>query len=370
MKIAIAGTRGIPNYYGGFEQCASILSVMLAQHGHEVIVYNSHDHPYKDKNYRGVTIRHCYNPEKIVGPAGNFVYDYLCMRDAVRSGAEVLLVLGYSTASLSYPLLNLKKIKLVTNMDGLEWKRGKFSPWVQKLTLHSEKLAVRYSDATISDNEFIRKHVVDRYGNESHYIAYGCDRALSPDENLLSKEGLSPFGFSLIVARLEDENNTEMILRAYTSSRETGPLLVIGGTGTPYAKKLLEKFGKDPRFVFKGGVYDKNMLDTLRYYAKFYFHGHSVGGTNPSLLEAMAARALIVAHDNVFNRSVTGHHAHFFTDADSLCKIIDNPDSRDLREVWAGDNLQKVTTQYQWELICDQYENLFISLTGKGSAVI
>lgn len=369
MKIAIAGTRGIPNYYGGFEQCASILSVMLAQRGHEVIVYNSHDHPYKEKNYRAVTLRHCFNPEKIIGPAGNFVYDFLCMRDAVCSGAEVLLVLGYSTASLSYPLLNWRKTKLVTNMDGLEWKRGKFSPWVQKLTLYSEDLAVRYSHATISDNEFIRKHVVERYKKESHYIAYGCDPAIEPDSELLMREGLSPFGFSLIIARLEDENNTEMILQAYTSSRETGPLLVIGGTGTPYAQKLQKKFGSDSRIVFKGGVYDKKVLDTLRHYAKFYFHGHSVGGTNPSLLEAMAARALIVAHDNEFNRSVTGHHAHFFTDNDSLCKIIDNPDSRNPREVWAGDNLQKVNTYYRWELICDQYENLFLSLAEKGSAV-
>src|SRR5688572_22868010 len=118
VKLAIAGTRGIPNQYGGFEQCAEFLSVLLSEMDYEVTVYNSHYHDYQEKKFGKVNIVHIYNPETTIGTPGNFLYDYACMRDAVRKEMDILLMLGYTTASIFYSSLNFRKTVLVTNMDG------------------------------------------------------------------------------------------------------------------------------------------------------------------------------------------------------------------------------------------------------------
>src|SRR5688572_9061026 len=181
MKIAIAGTRGIPNNYGGFEQCAEIISVMFKEMGHDVTVYNSHFHPFRENNFKGVNVVHIYNPENKIGTAGNFVYDYLSMRHAVKSGHDILLVLGYTTASIFYPIMNFKKTILITNMDGLEWKRDKWNNFVKKLAYWFEKLGARYSKYLVSDNEEIQSYLKNTYGRDSACIAYGCEKFTNPD---------------------------------------------------------------------------------------------------------------------------------------------------------------------------------------------
>ncbi|MBL0341524.1 MAG: DUF1972 domain-containing protein [Bacteroidetes bacterium] len=360
MKIAIAGTRGVPNNYGGFEQCAEFLSVLLAQRGHEVTVYSTHYHPFQEKKFNGVTVHHCYNPEHKIGTAGNFIYDYLCMKHAVNNKFDVLLVLGYTTASIFYPLMNFGSTALVTNMDGLEWKRDKWNSVVKKLAKWFEKLGANYSQYLVSDNEKIREYILKTYQKDSTFIAYGCLPFLNPDDAVLKSYDVEKHSYGILIARMEAENNIEMILNGFTSSNEKNKLLVVGNPDTPYGKRMLETFGKDPRVVFTGGIYNLSHLNNLRYFSNYYLHGHSVGGTNPSLLEAMASGSFIIAHGNEFNQSILGKDALYFNDPQSLRELFNvHLPQPELRTVAIAGNLEKVKLIYNWDKITDLYEQLF-----------
>lgn len=366
MKIAIAGTRGIPNNYGGFEQCAEFLSVLLAAKGHDVTVYSTHYHPYQKNIFNGVSIHHCFNPEHSIGTAGNFIYDYLCMKDAVKNQCDILLVLGYTTASVFYPLMNFKKSVLITNMDGLEWKRDKWNSFVKKLAKWFEKLGAKHSHYLVADNEKIREYLFNAYKKDSTFIAYGCELFSNPDVSVLEKYEVKKNEYSILIARMEAENNIETILEGYTTSDEKGTLLVVGNLVTAYSRKMVERFGNDKRIIFKGGIYDLNHLNNLRHFSKYYFHGHSVGGTNPSLLEAMASGAFIVAHGNEFNKSIIGGDGLFFTDPVSLRSILNNsaPDAES-RINSINNNYRKVREIYNWNTIADRYEELFKKVVNK-----
>lgn len=366
MKIAIAGTRGIPNNYGGFEQCAEFLSVRLAERGHEVTVYSTHNHPFQEKNFNGVTIHHCYNPEDKIGTPGNFIYDYLCMKHAVKNKFDILLVLGYTTASVFYPLMNFGASALITNMDGLEWKRDKWNSVVKKLAKWFEKLGALHSPHLVSDNEKIREYLLKTYNRDSSFIAYGCLPFSDPDESVLKSYGVEKNTYGILIARMEAENNIEMILRGFTDSDQKNKLLVVGKPVTAYGKRMVELFGNDPRIVFTGGIYNLMHLNNLRYYSKYYLHGHSVGGTNPSLLEAMASGALIIAHGNEFNKAILENDALFFTDASILKQLLNSlPMDTVLRSAAISNNLKKVKEIYNWDSITTLYENLFRSVIQK-----
>lgn len=367
LRIAITGSRGIPNHYGGFEQCAERLSVLLTKRGHSVTVYNPHDHPYPADTYEGVRIVKCFHPEKQIGTAANFLYDYLCMRHALRSGCDILLVLGYTTASIFNPILRRRGAVMVTNMDGLEWKRDKWSRPVKALIRNLEALGARYGGHLISDHPEIRRYLLDTYGRDSTCIAYGADPAHSPETAHLQHYGLQNGAFDLVIARLEKENHIEMILDGVVASATDTPMVVVGKHHTRYGTFLKEKYGAYPQIRFTDGIYSAAVLDTLRTCSRFYFHGHSVGGTNPSLLEAMAAGSYIVAHENAFNRGVLGDQAHYFSSSEGVSEILKDPArSNAKRTEWIGIQQEKIRTQYSWEHIASCYEALFLSVT-KGS---
>lgn len=360
MKIAIVGTRGIPNNYGGFEQCAEYLSVILASRGHDVTVYNTHYHPYAEPFFRGVKIKQIWNPEFTIGTAGNFIYDFLSMRHALKQQVDILLVLGYTTASVFFPVMSFGKSILVTNMDGLEWKRDKWSETVKKLALWFEKLGARYSHHMVSDNAKIREYLLQTYAKDSTFIPYGCEPFLKPDATVLKGYGVEPGRYGILIARMEAENNILMVLEGYVQSNSTEPLLVVGNMVTPYATMLAERFGSDQRIRFTGGIYNQDDLNNLRYHAKYYFHGHSVGGTNPSLLEAMASSVFIIAHGNEFNRAVLGDDAMFFEASHQVTGIVERFDRDASVEGAIHANMGKVKELYNWTRIADQYEALFI----------
>jgi glycosyltransferase involved in cell wall biosynthesis len=360
MKIAIAGTRGIPNQYGGFEQCAEYLSVILAGKGHEVIVYNVHDHSYTADKFNAVTIVHKYNPEKTIGTIGNFFYDLSCMKHAIKAGCDVLLVLGYTTASVFYRYLDFKKTVLITNMDGLEWQRDKWNTLVKKIARHLEKLGAMHSHFLVADNPQISAYLAKTYHKNSEYIAYGCFPFLNPKEEVLKSYQLTAGEYGLIIARMEAENNIAMMLEAFAQSKSDKQLLVIGNLVTEYGRKLAFVYKKYPNIKFMGGIYDLNVLNNLRFYSGFYLHGHSVGGTNPSLLEAMASKAFIIAHDNPFNRAVTGPDALYFSNVDEL-RMRFNQTNGPFRESYISNNFEKIVKQYNWDVIASKYESMFQS---------
>ncbi len=360
MKIAITGSRGIPNNYGGFEQCAENLAVLLVEAGHEVTVYNPDYHDYNIDSYKGVRIVKQWNPEKKIGTIGNFIYDYRCIQHAISENCDILLVLGYTTASVFFPFLNKKKSILVTNMDGLEWKRNKWNMIIKKLALWFEKLGAKYSDYLVSDNREIRNYLQRTYKTDSTVIAYGATLFRDPQESILQEYNIETGKYDILIARLEKENNVETVLDGVLLSSSSTPTLVIGNHQTAYGNYLKEKYKAHSHIRFMGGIYNLNHLDNLRWHARFYFHGHSVGGTNPSLLEAMSSGAFILAHDNLFNRDVLGSNAYYFESPEAAAQLLRAPEKcLEQRDRFIQANFLKIENEYNWQKITNEYEDLF-----------
>lgn len=357
MKIAILGTRGIPNHYGGFEQFAQYLSVGMIERGHEVFVYNSHTHPHKENSWNGVNIIHKYDPEFKIGTAGQFIYDLNCIVDTRKRKFDIILNLGYTSSSV-WSYFFPKKPVLITNMDGLEWKRTKFSKKVQRFLQYAEKLAVKHSDVLVADSEAIKTYINEKYNKPSHFIAYGADWFANPDIKALELYKLVPFTYNILVARMEPENNIEIILDGVHQSSNSEQCLVIGNFENKFGIYLSDKYKTDKRIFFVGPIYNLDILNNLRYYSRFYFHGHSVGGTNPSLLEAMACSCFIASHNNDFNRSVLQENALYFDNADDVASILDHKYLTSQKDKFVAANRHKIETVYSWTEIINAYESL------------
>lgn len=361
MKIAILGTRGIPNHYGGFEQYAELLSTFLVQKGHEVTVYNSHNHPYQKNEYKGVQIIHRYDPEKKLGTVGQFFYDLACILDSRKRKFDIVYQLGY-TSSAIFNFLLPRHSCIVTNMDGMEWKRSKYNKYVQQFLMFSEKLAVKHSDFLIADSLGIKEYLDNKYHKNAFFSAYTAEIPHSYAATILEDFDLAPKQYNLLVARMEPENNIESILEAHTLNQFDFTLIVIGNIQNQFGQKMYEQFKGYPNIRFIGPVYDKHKLDSIRHFAHIYFHGHSVGGTNPSLLEAMACTCNIIAHDNVFNRSVLGKEAWYFNNAKELHQLICQFDlSTNDFERYAAQNIEKIKAYYSESFV---FESLINQLTG------
>lgn len=312
IRVGIIGTRGIPNHYGGFEQFAELLSVYLVKNSHEVFVYNSSTHPYQEKTFKNVRIIHCSDPEKKIGTIGQFLYDLNCILDSRKRNFDVILQLGYTSSSI-WSFLFPKKSILITNMDGLEWKRAKYSLPIKTFLKYAEKLAVKHSDFLISDSLGIQNYLEEKYNATSKYIPYGAKNIEEPSKLVLNKYHLLEYTYNLLIARLEPENNIESILDGVVLSKKKPLFLVIGSYANKFGYRLKEKFKNHEHILFLGSIYNSEELNSLRYFSNLYFHGHSVGGTNPSLLEAMGCNALIIAHDNIFNKAVLEEEGYYFS---------------------------------------------------------
>lgn len=364
LNIAIIGTRGIPNRYGGFEQVAEYLSAGLLNKGHQVTVYNSHDHPYKQKEWKGVQIIHCFDAEKFIGTAGQFIYDLNCIRNAGKQDFDIILFLGYTSSSV-WGKFFPKKAIIFSNMDGLEWKRSKYSDPVRKFLLYAEKLAVKYSDHLIADSTAIQEYLKQKYDVESSYIPYGAEIAERADESILADFGLLKDQYYMLMARMEPENNIDMILEGFCKTSSELQFLVVGNVNNSFGKKMFSKYGTDQRLIFSGAIFDKAKTSALRKFAKMYFHGHSVGGTNPSLLEAMADGVLIAAHDNGFNRAVLQDEVFYFNTAAEVQRLIEEIVSSEKTTAMPGKNIQKIREQFNWPAIVNSYETLFMDCYNK-----
>jgi glycosyltransferase involved in cell wall biosynthesis len=354
MKIGILGTRGIPNQYGGFEQLAEYLSVGLLEKSFEVYVYNTHNHSYQEKTWNGVHIVHCFNPEQKLKTAGQFIYDLNCIRDARKRNFDVLLILGYTSISI-WGRLFPKKATIIINMDGLEWKRNKYAGRIRKFLFYAEKLAVKSCDYFIADSLAIQKYLQSKYNVPSTFIAYGAEIPGRPQESDLEEKGLIKHNYFLIIARMEPENNIEMVLDGFSSSSSNKKMIVIGNPTNQFGNYLQNKFRHDTRITFIGALYDKAKLHSLKSFSTLYFHGHSAGGTNPSLLEAMASGALIAANNNEFNVSLLGKDAYYFMDADEVKHLVEEVSHGIKENTMIENNIRKIREQFTWTKIIDQY---------------
>lgn len=359
LHIAILGTRGIPNRYGGFEQCAEYLSVGLVERGHKVSVYNVHHHDYQQKEYKGVEVVHCKDWEPKMGTAGQFLYDLNCTLHSRKQNYDVVLQLGYTSSSVWYKLWS-KKQKHIVNMDGLEHKRSKFSSKVQAFLRWAERWAIKGADALIADNKGIQDYLQEQHNTQSVCIAYGAEQLDKPKEELLKTYNLVPHQYDIVIARMEPENNIEMVLEAYLVSDRKRELIVIGKTNTPKGMEWEDKYGKEKGIRFLGGIYDQELIHALRYFSCLYFHGHSVGGTNPSLLEAMASECLIIAYDVSFNKYVLREHGFYFNSIQGLKELINKTlrSAENSRKCQGA--LDTIRTEYSWPKIILDYEKLLL----------
>jgi glycosyltransferase involved in cell wall biosynthesis len=359
LKIAILGTRGIPNYYGGFEHVSEYVSEGLVKKGHSVTVYNSHNHPYTASTWNGVEIVHCYDPEYLVGTAGQFAYDFNCLMDARKRNFDVLILMGYTSSSI-WGNLYPKNSAIITNMDGLEWKRSKYSKPVQRFLRYAEKLAVKHSQFYISDSRVIKLYLKDKYNITSRYIPYGADLFSAQEREQFDKTEALKEDYFLLMARMEPENNIEAILEGFSNSNSKKSFKVLGDTGNRFGKFIINKFERDNRIQFKGAIFDNSAVRSLQNNSYLYFHGHSVGGTNPSLLEAMASEALIAAHNNPFNKSVLNTDAFYFNNASEVRDLVETVQRKDLEKTMVKNNLHKIQFQFNWDRIIDEYEEFIL----------
>lgn len=355
MKIGIIGTRGIPNQYGGFEQFAAHAAPELVNRGHTVIVYNSSLHPYREEEWKGVKIIRRTDPEKIFGTAGQFIYDLNCIMDCRKRNFDVIIQLGYTSSSL-WSFLFPKQSVIITNMDGLEWKRSKYSGLVQKYLLQAERWAVQNSDHLIADSLGIQEYLQMKYGRRSEFITYGAEIVTDVTESHLLQWGIHKYAYDILIARMEPENNIGLIIGAHLETKNAVPLLIVGDYRDKYGSSLYKKYNSD-RIIFIGAEYDMDKLNSLRFFSRFYFHGHSVGGTNPSLLEAMASQSLVIAHDNIFNRSVLESDAFYFKTKRDITDILDSNKNRNEYDHWIANNVERIRRSYSWQQIVNSLEN-------------
>lgn len=360
LKVGILGCRGIPNRYGGYEQFAQYLSEGLVARGHRVWVYQSSLHPYGGEAWHGVRLIRQPDPEGRLGSFGQFIYDFNCLRDAGARGFDILLQLGYTSSAILFPFWPSGPLNIV-HMDGLEWKRTKYSAPARIFLRRMEALAARKGEVLIADSTVIRTYLLEGFGREAEYIPYGAPTAPVWKKSLLGQFGVKAGHYYLAIARMTPENNLVPVIEGVLEGGGGLPILVVGDTGARHGRYLVRRFRGNGRVVFTGSIFEFEALNSLRHFTRLYFHGHSVGGTNPSLLEAMACGAPICAHDNAFNRSVLEGHAFYFKDRDDICHALAERERRQASlAAWAGQNLAKIRMEYDWEKVIDSYEALFL----------
>lgn len=358
MRIAILGTRGIPAHYGGFETFAEQLSIRLAERGHDVTVFceSSKQEPAA---YRGVRLR--YIPTLQLGPAKTLLYDLSSLWGA-RRDFDVVYMLGYGSALFCW-IPRLWGTKLWINMDGLEWKRKKWNRFARGYLHIMEKLATGIADRLIADARAIRDDLRERYALPvpCDVIPYGCESLDTvPSAEALIKRQISPKNYYIAVCRFEPENHVREIIDGFVASGTECDFILVGDHRASSGYVLGLKQKQHSKIRFTGPVYDTEELQALRYHSRAYIHGHSVGGTNPSLLEAMGCSNLIIAHDNAFNREVLQDNGLYFLTPKDICNTIGNIDSGlvDVNELQSSAR-SRALQFYSWDRITTAYEERF-----------
>lgn len=361
MRIALVGTRGVPAQYGGFETAVEEVGARLAARGHVVRVY-CRNPGQTARRYRGM---HLVNlPAVRLKVLETLSHTALSVAHLCLHGADVAIVFNAANAPF-LPLLGARRVPVGVHVDGLEWKRGKWGPTGRRYYLMSERLAVRWADRLIVDARAIGDYYERRYGRPGCYLPYGAPIRGREAPGRLAELDLRPHSYHLVVARLEPENHVDVAVAAHRRSSARLPLLVVGDApyGERYVQRLQAIAAQDERIRLVGGVWDQGLLDELYVNAATYIHGHSVGGTNPSLLRAMGAAAPVLALDVDFNREVLGDTGAFFRDAASLAELVEKAESDD----WAGDargraGQDRARRLYDWDAVTAGYEQLCYDL--------
>jgi glycosyltransferase involved in cell wall biosynthesis len=366
MDVLILGTRGIPAGHGGFETFAENLALYLTSKGHSVTVYCQSAQPplVREDSWNGIQRIHIYG---VPNPYGTIRFDLAAAWDAL-SRPGVVLTLGYNTAVFSV-LYRLCGRTSLMNMDGLEWKREKWSR-LQRLWLRfNEYAGAKLSNHLVADHPAIGLHLQKHVSADKiTVIAYGADPIVPPVTKnppppaILKRLGLSSQQYALVIARPEPENSILQIVEAFGAQPRGLKLVVLGDLrpeSSEYHRLILSRGGAET--IFPGAIYERDSVEELRRHARVYLHGHQVGGTNPSLVEALAADGAVIAHDNVFTRWVAGPGAAFFQSTEDLTILLDELLRDDVRlaEMRAASH-QRYVDDFLQSKILSAYEALLL----------
>ena len=358
-SIAILGTRGIPAAHGGFETFAEQLALYLTDKGWTVTVYcqEAGTGVIYESIWQGIRLVHI--PVKHNSALGSIVFDWHSILHT-RHEKSLKLTLGYNTAAFNF-IYRLKNLASVINMDGLEWKRKKWSTLEKAWLYLNECLGAWFANHLIADHPDIKKHL-SRYANPNKIsmIPYGANELDDCNEEFLHTFDLSPNSYALVIARPEPENSIFEIVRSFSRKKRNYKLVLLGNYVpelNEYHRRIMSVASKE--VLFLGSIYDNKIVSSLRYFCRLYVHGHTVGGTNPSLVEAMGARSAILAQDNIFNRWVTNDRACYFK-TELQCEKMFTCLLNDKKKL----ALLKETTHehfkhnFTWEKILQAYKNL------------
>jgi glycosyltransferase involved in cell wall biosynthesis len=332
--------------------------------GHEVVVYTISNHPEKVEYVDGVKVEHIFNPEPMLGLGGQFIYDLFCILHARRQDFDIILQLGYTTSGI-WSWLWPKK-KTITNMDGIEHLRAKYRGPLAGFLRWSERRAAKRSKLLVADNPEIGTYL-KKYKTPQRTIAYGT-KVVSPndtDKELIKQFGLRSKWYHLHIGRVQPDNHVEEILTAAKISGKT--LVAVGDYTTSYGKKLKKKFEGVENIKFVGTIYDKATINALRLHAMTYIHGHSAGGTNPALLEALGCGCFVLAHSNPFNASVLGGLGGLWHNSAELVQMLKRRPTAQLRREQAAIARERMKKHFNWPLIAGQYLEAFQEVSGKES---
>jgi len=357
MKIAIIGTRGIPNNYGGFETLAEYLVKYLANDFEITVFCSSKDLPEKLAEFNGAKLR--YIPITSHGAKG-ILYDSLSLLMSVRTYDRILF-LGFG-GGLIIPFLRMYKHKIILNIGGLDWKRDKWSPRAKKAIKYAERYLVSYSEHIISDNIGIQDYIKSTYNRNSTLIAYGGDQAEKieiQDADIIAYPFLLN-QYAFIVTRIQEDNNIEMLLKAFIK-QDKMPFVMVGNwNNSEYGRRIKAKYINSKNLILLDAIYDRKKLDLLRSNCTIYVHGHSAGGTNPSLVEAMYLGLPVFAFASGYNEYTTFNKAIYFKNEVELVELIQNYESLPLVQI--GKELKELADKYyRWSFIANEYKKIFLN---------
>ncbi|MCD4526671.1 DUF1972 domain-containing protein [Nocardioides sp. cx-173] len=359
MRIAMLGTRGVPAHYGGFETAVEEIGRRLVARGHEVTVYCRDTEDAASDHYLGMRLVHLRSWKgKAVETLSHTALSALHLLTHPRH--DVAIVFNAANAPF-LPLLRLSGTPVAVHVDGLEWRRAKWGAAGRRYYRWAESYCVRWADALIADAQGIADYYTDEFGAETELLSYGAPIQVAAGNDRIEELEVTSGGYHLVVARFEPENHVQEIVDGYRRSSARLPLVIVGSA--PYADAYTERIrrtaGPDPRVRIVGGVWDQELLDQLYAHCLTYLHGHSVGGTNPSLLRAMGAGTHVLAYDVSFNREVLGEHGGYFAGPADLPALLHAAELRpELARERGALHRARAAHRYDWLEVAAGYEQL------------
>ena len=355
MKISIIGSRGIPALYGGYETFCEKIFPELQRCGNEVLIIGEKDNFVLHENKlpsKYLNFNKSENPLK---------YYHKSIKESISWGADKIIMCGVGGVFSAIYYSN--KIEFYVNPDGLEFRRAKWSLFKRFFIFVQYLFCALFIENIICDSQGIKTYYSKKFNRKKNlFVAeYGTELDDSSEKTNNKSEFNIPSrlnDYFLIVSRLEPENNVKMMIEGYIESKSEKNLIIVGKLDTEHAQNLIKY--KSPRIKFLNGVYEKSHLKALRKHAFAHLHGHSVGGTNPSLLEAMGAANLILAHRNSFNEAILNSDGYYFSSSKELSLIIREIESikSSILKKKSQNNYFKAKENYTWEIIGVKYNQI------------